>query len=192
MEVFSPYQVVTGLTPRNPLTSLMKLSSSERVTAQEYVDELMRATQEIYHSVQRAQERRAEETAERAGKGRVPAPLEVGQLVLLRRPPAIARDEDNQEKPVSRKLQPKARVEVFRVIKRVGDSNYVLGDVATGKEITTFKQPVHADRIVPMEGGVLDEPISQAKDVVIEQRHGTIREQAWDGRVRVEMATDQG
>ena len=42
-----------------------------------------------------------------------------------------------------------------------------------------------------MEGGVLDEPISQAKDVVIEQRHGTIREQAWDGRVRVEMATSQ-
>ena len=34
-------------------------------------------------------------------------------------------------------------------------------------------------------------PISQAKDVVIEQRPGTIREQAWDGRVRVELATDE-
>ena len=75
----------------------MKLSSSERVTAQEYVDELMRATQEIYGVVQRAQERRAEETKERAGKGRNPTPLEVGQLVLLRRPPAIARDEQGQE-----------------------------------------------------------------------------------------------
>merc|ERR1712020_145294 len=94
---FSPYQVVTGLTPRNPLTSLMKLSSSERVTAQEYVDELMKATQEIYSSVQKAQERRAEETQERAGKGRVPTPLEIGQLVMLRRPPAIARDDQDQE-----------------------------------------------------------------------------------------------
>ena len=44
---FCPYQIVTGLIPRNPLTSLMKLSNSERVTAQQYVDELMRATQEV-------------------------------------------------------------------------------------------------------------------------------------------------
>lgn len=168
----------------------MKLSSSERVTAQEYVDELMKATQEIYSSVQRAQERRAEETAERAGKGRVPQPLGVGQLVLLRRPPAIARDDDNQERSVSRKLQPKARVEVYRVIKRVGDSNYVHGDVATGIEATSFKQPVHADRIVPMDGGVLNEPIASEKNIVIEQHHGTIQEQAWDGRVRVQFATE--
>ena len=40
-----------------------------------------------------------------------------------------------------------------------------------------------------MDGGVL-EPISESKDVVIEQRHGTIREQAWDGRVRVQFATE--
>ena len=118
---FSPYQIMTGLVPRNPLTSLMKLSSSERVTAQQYVDELMRATQEVYSSVQRAQERRAEEAHERAGRGRVPRPLEVGQLVLLRRPPAIARDDNDQERSVSCKLQPKARVEVYMVNKRVGD-----------------------------------------------------------------------
>ena len=65
-------------------------------------------------------------------------------------------------------------MEIYRVIKRVGDSNYVLGDVAIGREVSSFKQPVHADRIVPMDGGVLDEPIEEAKDVVIEQRqHGT-------------------
>ena len=95
---FSPYQVVTGLTPR---FLLMKLSSSERVNAQEYVDELMRATKEIYNSVQRAQERRAEEAQERSRKGRVPPPLEVGQLVLLRRPPPAARDDQDQERMVS-------------------------------------------------------------------------------------------
>ena len=167
----------------------MKLSSSERVTAQEYVDELMRATQEIYGAVQRAQERRAEDTRERAGKGRVPTPLEAGQLVLLRRPPAIARDEQGREANVSRKLQPKARIEVYKVIKRVGDANYVLGDLATGAEITSFKQPVHADRIVALDGGVLDDPIAESKDVVVEQRHGTIKQQAWDGRVLVEFDT---
>ena len=109
----------------------------------------------------------------------------------MRRPPAVARDDNDQERSVSRKLQPKARAEVYRVIKRVGDSNYILGDVATGKEVSAFKQPVHADRIVPMEGGVLDEPIAESKEVVIEQRHGTITEQAWDGRVPVRLATDE-
>ena len=69
------------------------------------------------------------------------------------------------------------------MIRRVGDSNYILEDVATGKEVSAFKQPVHADRIIPMEGGVLDDPIAETKEVVIEQRHGTITEQAWDGRV---------
>ena len=92
----------------------MKLSTTERVTAQQYVDELMRAMQEVYGSVQKAQERRAEETRERAGRGRVPKPLEVGQLVLLRRPPAVARDDQDHERSVSRKLQPKARVELYR------------------------------------------------------------------------------
>ena len=81
-------------------------------------------------------------------------------------------------------------MEVYRVIKRVGDSNYVLGDVATGVEVSSFKQPVHADRIVPMDGGVLDEPIAGQKSIVIEQQHGTIQEQAWDGRVRIQLATE--
>ena len=62
---------------------------------------------------------------------------------------------------VSQRLQPKARIEIYRVLKRVGDSNYVLGDLATGHEVSSFKQPVHADRIVPMDGGVLDDPISE-------------------------------
>ena len=82
----------------------MKLASRERVTAQEYVDELMRTTEEIYSAVQRAQERCAEESKERAGKGKVPAPLQINQLVLLRRPPAAVRDSWKEERPVSRKL----------------------------------------------------------------------------------------
>ena len=42
-----------------------------------------------------------------------------------------------------------------------------------------------------MDGGVLDGPISETKEVVIEQRHGTITEQAWDGWVLVQLATDE-
>ena len=50
---------------------------------------------------------------------------------------------------------------------------------------------MHADRVVPMEGGVLDNPIAEAKEVVIEQHRWTITEQAWDGRVLVQLATDE-
>ena len=42
-----------------------------------------------------------------------------------------------------------------------------------------------------MDGGVLDDPISETKEVIVEKRHGTIMEQAWDGRVLIEMATTQ-
>ena len=140
--------------------------------------------------MQRAQERRAEESKERAGKSRVPAPLEVGQLVLLRRPPAAVRDHQDQGSAVSGKLQPKARVKVYGVIKRAGDSNYVLGDVATGKEVRSFKQPVHADRIVPMDGGVLDDLVSGTKEVV-DQRNSTITQLARDRRVLIQMASTE-
>ena len=61
-------------------------------------------------------------------------------------------------------------MEVFRVIKRVGDSNYILGDIATGKEVSTFKQPVHPYWIVPKKGDVLDHPIAESKELVIEHR----------------------
>ena len=88
---------------------------------------------------------------------------------------------------MSRKLQSKARPEVYKVIKRVGDLNYILGDSATGTQVTLFKQPVRVDRIVLMAGGVLDDPIAEAKDVVLEQCHGTIRQQARDGRILVEF-----
>ena len=93
---------------------------------------------QIYETVQRAQQERAEENQAKAMKGHIPAPLEVGQLVLLRRPPAAVR-HDGEERTVSRKLQSKARPEVYQVTKRVGDANYILGDVATGQEVTAFK-----------------------------------------------------
>ena len=40
-----------------------------------------------------------------------------------------------------------------------------------------------------MDGGVLEEPLAETKEVIIEQRHGTVKQQAWDGRVLVELDT---
>ena len=107
----SPYQVVTGLVPRSPLASWLKLPSKDRVTPQAYVDEL-HATEQIYETVRKAQQERADSNQAKAMKGNIPSPLEVGQLVLLRRPPAAVR-HDGEERTVSRKLQSKARPEVY-------------------------------------------------------------------------------
>ena len=94
------------------------------MTPQEYVDELLHATGQIYETVRKAQDARAEENQSKAMKGRIPGPLAVGHLVLLRRPPAAVH-HDGEERTVSRKLQSKARPEVYQVIEQVGDANYV-------------------------------------------------------------------
>ena len=128
----------------------------------------------------------SEENQAKAMKGHIPAPLEVGQLVLLRRPPAAVR-HDGEERTVSRKLQSKARPEVYQVIKRVGDANYILGDVATGEEVTAFKQPVHADRLVVVEGSEFPDTPDEQTHISIEGVPGELRRQAWDGRVLVQL-----
>ena len=184
----TPYQVVTGLVPRSPLASFMKLSNQEKVTAQEYVAELMKSLAKTNELVARAQERRAEESRKRGLSGRIPRELEVGETVLLRRPPKHLR-VDGEDVAVSAKLQAKARPEVYRIVKRLGDSNYVLGDAATGQEVTAFKQPVHADRLVPIECPELTSPIDELCTIYLEGDRGEIKAQAIDGRVLVEFAS---
>ena len=76
----SPYQVITGMVPRSPLASWLKLPSKDRVTPQEYVDELLHATEQIYETVRKAQQERADENQAKALKGHIPAPLEVGSI----------------------------------------------------------------------------------------------------------------
>ena len=186
----SPYQVVTELVPRNPLTNYLKLPNKERVTSQEYVAELMKATEHIYDMVRLAQDKRAENAQARATSGRIPRQLVVGQTVVLRRPPASIK-HDGEVQTVSRKLVPKARPEIFKIIKQVGDSNYVLGDLAIGREVTGFKQPVHADRLVVLESGELSEPISEETHVQVEGEPAILSKQALDGRVLVEFASQE-
>jgi len=88
---------------------------------------------------------------------------------------------------VSAKLQPKARCEAYVVLKRVGESIYALGDVATQREVGHFRQPVHADRCIPLEVGDLTEPMESKFRIEIEGRTGLIRRQAIDGRILVDF-----
>ena len=71
----------------------------------------MHDTEEIYKLLRAAQEQRAAKAKERGAAGKCPRPLELGELVMVRRPPPNVRDEDGEQAKVSvsRKLQPKAR-----------------------------------------------------------------------------------
>ena len=89
---------------------------------------------------------------------------------------------------MSAKLQPKARLDVYKVIRRLG-SDYVLGDVATGKEVQGIVQPVHADRLIALNVKELTAPISEANRIILEGIHvGYITAQAVDGRVLVRFS----
>jgi len=111
----------------------------------------------------------------------------VGEHVLLKRPPPTLREE-GQEVKVSAKLQPKARLDVYKVIRKLG-SNYVLGDVATGKEVQGIVQPVHADRLIALNVKELTTPISEANRIILEGIHvGYIMAHAVDGRVLVRFS----
>ena len=97
----SPYQVVTGLTPRNPIATLVKRDSNrEIISPSAYAQDLVTSLTDIYKNVMKAQEERAKEAESRGEAGRVARQLQEGEHVLRRRPPAKLR-EDGQEVKVS-------------------------------------------------------------------------------------------
>ena len=62
---YSPYEIVIGMSPRKPLTSLLDKRGSDRGTASEWVDELVESAAGIYKTVEAAQQLR-QERAQRA------------------------------------------------------------------------------------------------------------------------------
>lgn len=176
----TPYQAVTGLVPRNPLTSYLNQTNDDQVTPSQYVQELMEAMEKIHADIIKAQERRAEEAEARGEAGRIPRRLEVGEHVLLKTP--IINNK-------SRKLQPRAKTYVYKIIKTVGDGDtYVLGDPATGQEDRRIIQPVHADRLIPLLITDLTTPIEEKNWITLEGLYeGRIHSQSVDGRVLVKL-----
>ena len=115
----------------------------------------------------------------------MPRKLDNGEHTLVRRPPFL------QAEAIRHKLQPKQRMGAFKVIKRVGDSDYVLGGTASGKEATGFRQPVHADRLVPLDAFELTTPIEETRALALEGQQARAMRMAVDGRVLVELAARQ-
>ena len=107
---------------------------------------------------------------------------------MLRRPHTAVR-HGGAVGTVSAKLRPRCRFDVYRIVKQTGPSNDVLGDVATGRDAMSFKQPAHADRLVPLEVAELAEPMEERLKIHVAGRNGTLVRQAVDGRVLLELDT---
>ena len=171
----SPYQVVSGFIPRNPIATLVRSDANrENISPNEYVQDPVTLLSDIYKKVMKAQVEQAKEAESRSEASRVARQLQQGEHVLLRRPPA--------------KLQPRARLEAYVVLKRVGET-YAQGDVATGREVSTFTQPAHADRLAPLNVKEDTTPIAEQTKLILEGIHtGRIIAQAVDGRVWIELS----
>ena len=113
--------------------------------------ELEHSTKNLVGKVKKAQEVRAEPAQAHMQRGA--RELQVGEMVLLRRPPdAVLKAQgldDETVRGVSRGLVPKAEISPYVVIRRFGNA-YVLGDPNTKEEVKAFKQPVAAERLVPL------------------------------------------
>jgi hypothetical protein len=184
----TPYQVVTGLLARSPLANLLRLPAREQVTAEEYVQELMESAKAVWGLVVVAQERRAEASQKRAESGRIRRHLVPGETVLLQRPPGKV---TQAEAGVSKRLVGKNFPQVYRVLRRVGDTNYVIGDVLTGKEDGSIKQPIHAARLVPIACAELAAAIEQPQHVYVDGMRGKIQRVALDGRVLIDFGSSE-
>ena len=63
----------------------------------------------------------------------------------------------------------------------------VVGDVSTGREITSFTQPIHADRLVTIELAQLEEPLESYDQMRVEGVQGRVVRMALDGRVLLDF-----
>ena len=183
----SPYELITGLRPQGPLTTLFEKMNAKTVTPSEYVQGLQKNLEAIQKQV--ATSYLAELDAKlqkREGDAKSNWVPDVGDTVFLRRPPTGAGDVQG----VSRKLLSLCYNRLFRVKKVLGPSTYFLVDADTGDDQLGFPQPVALDRLVPYDLCEMETPIDDKEplriEIVPEHGGGTHRivSQSATGKVR--------
>ena len=154
---YTPYETITGLKPRTPVDCLCSPAVLRSVPHQDYVTDLVKYMKHVHSFVeqehQRVRESEAKAQLRKLGAGH--GGYSVGDYVLVSRP---------KEANVSNRFQSSNYDDVFQVVEIHGPDGdearaYTLCDVAGSREIR-FSQPVHVDRLTPVE--VL--PLAQISD----------------------------
>ena len=131
-----------GLKPRLP-AALDVGQPVAHVTVGEYTDRLGRYFKESYAEVQRIQ-RELVEKKEEDVTGYLSAELQVGDVVLVRRDALSTRTG-----PL--RFQPRTYPDLYRVRKKICRRTFVVGLLTDPGAAVSFKQPVHAERLVKMD-----------------------------------------
>ena len=167
----SPYEIVTGLRPQGISQHLFEKLGGKTVDPNSYVEYVSQYLQKVHDQI--AEQFKVELKGKRyRAEGQIPSvpPLEVGDHVLLRKPPAQIKIEHGfgKDEPVSSKLMPLVSAQVFEVYKVTGARHVVLCDPDTRETDLGFAQPVSIDRLVRYELCNLEVPIDADYPVVIE------------------------
>jgi hypothetical protein len=115
------------------------------LTPNAYVNQLINALKQIHAVISNITAEQQEHRVETAS--RTHHSLDVGDFVLLKRPPAQLRPEGAEGETVSVRLQPR-RKGPFVVSECKGGSTYVLADANTGSTDLGFVQPISIDQLV--------------------------------------------
>jgi len=127
----SPFELVTGLQPQGPLSTVFAKINDTALAAACYVRDLQPHLKGIRDGVTlqltSEHEKRMLTHANEPSASR----LRVGGRVFLRLPPKGARLDANGD-PASSRLLPRARLQLFELAKLVGPKAVILKDPATG------------------------------------------------------------
>jgi hypothetical protein len=180
----SPYELLTGLRPQGPLSSLFEKTPTKTLDPTSYVADLQQCLLDLkkHLNVRVAadvEQRRARHLREAGG---APAPFAVGDHAFLKRAPDLLR---RSSEGTSNRLLPYADPRVLRVWRVASPSTVFLEDAASGERDLSFAQPVHVSRLVPHTVCALEEPLGEAPQLeLIEADGSSVR-----GRIIAQTAT---
>ena len=183
---YTPYEVITGMKPRTPVdTVLGSPMTLEKVTTDDYVRDLCQYIKRVHQFVQeehaRVREAQVEYRERRFGAGTT---LEVGDYVMLK---INTRPEPGRSLRFRSTRDPR----LFQIHAVSGTNSrdrrtYTLMDPCTGSTEFDFVQPVHQDRLIPVEVLPISQPIDEKTKLKIDDRIGEVTATCIDGRVHVQ------
>ena len=180
----TPFEVICGMVPQGPLEAVLRKTENFTQGAESYVMDLLTHLKNVHNDVGEDLRTHQEKLSTLAAKRSVGATsLEVGQIVLVKRPPEGAKKDKR-----SRNLQLLTFEKPLQV-KTVKGSTFELCDPLTGSTEIGIGQPVHISRLVPIDLADVETPL-RGPEVTLKivdrngvQTSGRLEAQAADGRV---------
>jgi hypothetical protein len=151
---YSPYEIITGLKPFNPMDALLHPKAKEIPSSHDYVRNLVRYLRTAHSAVRQfiADSQRSNEeqkVAERAS-----ATLEIGDHVLIKKAPNQQGERVGKRgtpgATISKRLTSKTFDTIYEVV-TVMDKSAVLSIPSTGSTNLGFPNPVSQERLVRVQ-----------------------------------------